>query len=176
MRNVCLITTGGTIEKIYNEKTGELDNGPTLVYRMLGELRIEDTDVSVHELMSKDSLDMVPDDRQRIVDSVRQTGACERDVCDGVVVLHGTDTLDRTGTAIHDQLAADLQVPVILTGALRPFEMKRSDALQNLTEAIFATGVLAPGVYCVAHGRALRFPGVTKDRERGTFVQLDARA
>ena len=39
---------------------------------------------------------------------------------------------------------------VVLTGAIRPFEMKRSDALQNLTEAIFATGLLAPGVYCVA--------------------------
>ena len=50
------------------------------------------------------------------------------------------------------------RVPIVLTGALRPFEMKRSDALQNLTEAIFATGSLPPGIYCVAHGRALRFP------------------
>jgi L-asparaginase len=48
--------------------------------------------------------------------------------------------------------------------------MKRSDALQNLTEAIFATGVLPAGIYCVAHGRTLRFPGVRKDRARGTFV------
>ena len=70
-------------------------------------------------------------------------------------------------------LAAELptpHVPVVLTGAWRPFEMKRSDALQNLTEAIFATGVLPPGVYCVAHGRTLPFPGVRKDRGRGTFV------
>jgi len=41
-------------------------------------------------------------------------------------------------------------VPVVLTGAMRPFEMQRSDALQNLNEAIFATGVLEPGVWCVA--------------------------
>ena len=59
---------------------------------------------------------------------------------------------------------------MVLTGAMRPFEMKRSDALQNLTEAIFATDVLPAGVYCVAHGRALRFPGPRKDRQRGTFV------
>ncbi len=59
----------------------------------------------------------------------------------------------------------------MLTGAMRPFEMKQSDALQNLTEAIFATEVLPPGIYCVAHGRVLRFPGVRKDPERGTFVQ-----
>ena len=42
----------------------------------------------------------------------------------------------------------------------------------HLTEAIFATGVLPPGVYCVAHGRALAFPGVVKDREGGRFVKL----
>ncbi len=62
-------------------------------------------------------------------------------------------------------------VPVVLTGAMRPFEMKQSDALQNLTEAIFAAGLLAPGVYCVAHGRVLAFPGVRKDLERGTFTK-----
>ena len=63
-----------------------------------------------------------------------------------------------------------MAIPVVLTGAMRPFEMKRSDALQNLTEALFATGVLGPGVYVVAHGRALPFPGVRKDKDSGTFV------
>ena len=172
MRHVTLVTTGGTIEKVYDELTGDLTNRQSLVRRMLGELRLEDTRVTVLELMSKDSLEMDDDDRSRIVDAVRLAGAVdpEREACDGVVVLHGTDTLQQTGEAILAQLGNDLQVPVILTGALRPFEMKRSDALQNLTEAIFASGVLAPGAYCVAHGRALAFPGVVKDRERGTFV------
>jgi L-asparaginase len=54
---------------------------------------------------------------------------------------------------------------------MRPFEMVRSDALQNLTEAIFAAGLLAPGVYVSAHGRSLAFPGIHKDRQRGTFVR-----
>ena len=55
---------------------------------------------------------------------------------------------------------------------MRPFEMTRSDALQNLTEAMFAVGILTPGVYCSAHGRVLQFPGVRKDRDRGTFVKV----
>jgi L-asparaginase len=50
--------------------------------------------------------------------------------------------------------------------------MRASDALQNLTEALFASGVLSPGVYCVAHGRALMFPGVVKDRSKGCFVKI----
>ena len=54
---------------------------------------------------------------------------------------------------------------------MRPYELKQSDALQNLTETLFATGVLEPGIYAVFHGRALKFPGVVKDRARGTFTK-----
>jgi L-asparaginase len=176
VRTVTLITTGGTIEKTYDEQTGELTNRRTLVRRMLDELRLEEAKVSVIELMSKDSLDLTPHDRHRILDAVRLAGATDDDEalpCDGVVILHGTDTLDETGELLHEELT-DLRVPVVLTGAIRPFEMKRSDALQNLTEALFASGVLPPGVYCVAHGRALRFPGVRKNRQHGTFYLLES--
>ncbi|HXT20790.1 MAG TPA: asparaginase domain-containing protein [Thermoanaerobaculia bacterium] len=179
MRQVTLITTGGTIEKTYDEQTGELSNRRTLVRRMLEELRLEETDVTVRELMSKDSLDMTPEDRRRVVDAVRDAASEQhpetglKNQCGGVVILHGTDTLCDTGELLAEELPAP-RVPVVLTGAWRPFEMKRSDALQNLTEAIFATGALPPGIYCVAHGRTLRFPGVRKDRTRGTFVTAPA--
>lgn len=170
MRKVTLITTGGTIEKIYDEQTGDLVNRRSIVRRMLSELRLEDTEVEVVELLSKDSLDMTEDDREQIVAAVRRALAASPPIAgSGIVILHGTDTLARTGERLHGELTHPT-LPVVLTGAMRPFEMKESDALQNLTEAIFAAGVLAPAVYCVAHGRALRFPGVRKDYERGTFV------
>jgi L-asparaginase len=180
MRHVTLITTGGTIEKTYDEATGQLLNlastgkGGSVVGRMLRRLRLEDTRVTVIELMSKDSLVMTDEDRERIVEAVRVAGAVTSYPSDttGVVILHGTDTLTVTGERILASAAPAhaLRVPVVLTGAMRPYEMTRSDALQNLTEAVFAAGVLPPGVYCVAHGRALKFPGVRKDRERGTFT------
>lgn len=170
MRKVTIITTGGTIEKTYDETTGELENRATLVHRMLRELRLEGTQVAVHELMSKDSLDLTEADRRRILDAVQLAGPSDQDPagCSGVVVLHGTDTLAQTGELLARELA-HLRVPIVLTGAFRPFEMKHSDALQNLTEALFATVTLPPGVFCVAHGQALRFPGVQKDKSRGTF-------
>jgi len=122
----------------------------------------------VRELMSKDSLDLTEEDRQAILSATREALASEP-AQTGIVILHGTDTLAKTGELLHRELG-QLRVPVVLTGAMRPFAMQRSDGVQNLTEAIFATGVLEPGVWCVFHGRALRFPGVTKDRARGTFV------
>lgn len=172
MGRIVLVTTGGTIEKTFDERTGELANRRSIVHRMLSELRLEGVEVEVVELMSKDSLEMTDDDRGAIAAAVAQAFepvAGRRPVA-GVVVLHGTDTLAETG----ERLLRDLPPPpvaVVLTGAMRPFEMKRSDALQNLTEALFAAQALPPGVYCVAHGRALAFPGVVKDRERGTFTR-----
>jgi L-asparaginase len=171
MRHVTLITTGGTIEKTYDESTGELANRRSVVRRMLKRLRLEDTAVSIIELMSKDSLHMTDEDRDSVVEALRAAGADREPPTPGcgVVVLHGTDTLTVTGERVLRDVP--VRVPVVLTGAMRPFEMTRSDALQNLTEAVFATGVLPPGVYCCAHGRVLAFPGVRKDRDRGTFVK-----
>lgn len=184
MGRIVLVTTGGTIEKTFDERSGELANRRSIVHRMLSELRLEGVEVEVAELMSKDSLEMTDDDRAAIVAAVERAvapptaeeaaaegGTAARPVA-GVVVLHGTDTLELTG----ERLARELSPPVavVLTGAMRPFEMKRSDALQNLTEALFAAQALPPGVYCVAHGRALAFPGVVKDRERGTFTRVPA--
>ena len=182
MRHITLISTGGTIEKTYDERTGSLDNRHSIVHHMLAQLRLEDLAVNTVQLFQKDSLDLTDNDRRKILDMVRllidpddtgDAGDAEpgvSDRIDGVVILHGTDTLCATGDLLHNELRTP-RVPVVLTGAMRPFEMQRSDALQNLNEAIFATGVLEPGIWCAAHGRALRFPGVCKDRDRSTFVR-----
>ncbi|MBS0187783.1 MAG: asparaginase [Planctomycetes bacterium] len=170
--HLTLITTGGTIEKTYDEASGSLSNRNSIVRRMLARLRLVETTISTIELLSKDSLDMTDEDRASIVQAVRAAGGSTElaTKSTGIIILHGTDTLALTGERIFKELPSP-RVPIVLTGAMRPFEMKRSDALQNLNEAIFASGILPPGVYCVAHGRALAFPGVRKDREQGTFVK-----
>lgn len=172
MRRLTIISTGGTIEKTYDEHSGELSNRHSIVPTMLGLLRLEDTSVNTVQLLSKDSNDLTDADRTRIVEQVRLVVGTDSDPteCDGVVILHGTDTLCRTGELLHEELGGCPRVPVVLTGAMRPFEMKESDALQNLNEALFAAGHFECGVWVVAHGRALKFPGPVKDRARGTFV------
>lgn len=171
MRSLTLLTTGGTIEKVYDPHTGTLENRGSIVRRMLRRLRLEDTYVHITELMSKDSLLMTDADRETIIQAVRHAlhPPPDRPACQAVIILHGTDTLTHTGEALH--AAGPWPVPICLTGAMRPYEMQRSDALQNLTEAILASSLLSPGVYCVTHGRALAFPGVEKDRDAQTFVK-----
>lgn len=75
-----------------------------------------------------------------------------------------------TGEYLQANLT-DVRKPIILTGAMRPYEFRDTDAVQNVTEALFACALLDPGVWTVMHSRALRFPGIGKDRTRMTFVQ-----
>lgn len=173
MKRISLISTGGTIEKTYDERTGTLTNRRSIVDHMLSALRLEDIAINSIQLLSKDSLDLTDQDRKRILEMVRVMISDASPENAGVVILHGTDTLSVTGEMLCRELA-EPTVPIVLTGAMRPYEMKRSDALQNLNEAIFAAVVLPPGVYAVAHGRALQFPGVVKDPDRGTFVRAEA--
>ncbi len=68
---------------------------------------------------------------------------------------------------------AGLEIPVILTGAMRPYEFRDTDAMQNVIEALLASRLLDAGVYVAMHNRVLKFPGVIKDREALTFVRND---
>jgi L-asparaginase len=54
---------------------------------------------------------------------------------------------------------------------MRPWELRSTDALQNLTEALVAVQILPPGVYVAMHNQVLKCPGVVKDRDAGTFVK-----
>jgi L-asparaginase len=166
--NVTVITTGGTIAKTYNEWDGSLRNDRPVVESIIAALRIPDLAIRYRHILAKDSLDLTDDDRAVILQTVRK--ALPRN--HAVVIAHGTDTLTVTGELLHRELKS-LRVPVILTGAMRPFEFRDSDAAQNVTEALFACRLAPPGVYVAMHNRLLQFPGVHKDRDSLTFVRIE---
>ncbi len=162
--NVTILTTGGTIEKTYDESDGSLRNEQSILDQICDGLRLPDLHIRHVPIMNKDSLEMTDTDRDAILAAAREVP----DDQDAVLILHGTDTLAQTGDHLARRLAG-LERPVILTGAMRPFEFRDSDAPQNVTEALLACRLLPPGVYVVMHNQALRFPGVQKDGKRLTF-------
>jgi L-asparaginase len=164
---IAVVMTGGTIAKTYDQWSAAMRNAETVVEHLVRSLRLPDTKVSFRDLMRKDSLDLDKDDRTRIVKTVMTAARRNH----AVVVIHGTDTLAETGEVLLAAMPAP-PVPIILTGAMVPFVVEGSDGLQNVTEALFACKVLAPGVYAVFHGRVLAFPGVVKDRDTLTFVRV----
>ena len=170
MHKVSLISTGGTIEKTYNPLNGVLHNEVSVLDVMLGQMNLNGVKLDRVQLMNKDSLDMTPRDHELIAFTVEAM----LEQHDGVVVVHGTDTLEKTGEVCYQRFSSgevNITGPVILTGAMRPYELRSTDALQNLTEALIAVQILPPGVYVVMHNQVLTFPGVTKDREKLCFVR-----
>lgn len=168
MRRVAIISTGGTIEKTYDELSGLLANRVSVLDVMLNSLELRGIEVFRTQLMNKDSRDMDKGDHQLIaVTAVQMSRAY-----DGVVVVHGTDTLAITGHRIVEQ--PDIESPIVLTGAMRPYLLRNTDALQNMTEALLAVQLLESGVYVAMHNCVLAFPGVAKDETRGTFVKRDS--
>jgi len=164
-RRIALISTGGTIEKTYDELSGVLANHVSVLDVMLASLELRGLEVSRVALMNKDSLDMTPEDHTLIAETATRLA---RDH-DGVVVVHGTDRLAVSGDRVCE-VAGTPATPVVFTGAMRPYELRSTDALQNLIEALLAVQLVPPGVYVAMHNQVLRFPGVTKDRVLGTFV------
>ncbi len=168
-KRIALISTGGTIEKTYCELHGVLDNQESVLDVILAGLRLQSVDLVRVPLLNKDSLHMTPRDH----DLIANTALSMAEAHDGVVIVHGTDRLQVSGDRLFE-LQPEPPCPIVLTGAMRPYMLRNTDALQNLTEALLAVHILSPGVYCVMHNQALRFPGVVKDKERGTFVKQDA--
>jgi len=165
-RSIALISTGGTIEKTYDELRGVLSNQVSVLDIMLASLELRGVDIQRVQLMNKDSLDMSPDDHTLIAQIATRLAEAHA----GVVVVHGTDRLAVSGDRIVE-LVGTPAAPIVLTGAMKPWELRSSDALQNLTEALLAVQLLVPGVYVAMHNQVLRFPGVIKDAERRTFVK-----
>jgi L-asparaginase len=164
--NVTIITTGGTISKTFDEHDGSLRNDRPVIEAIIAGLRVPDLSIKYRHVLSKDSLDLTDADRRLILGAVRE----EVTPSDAVVVAHGTDTLAVTGELLCRELSSP-RVPVILTGAMRPYEFRDSDAGQNVTEALLACRLITPGIYVAMHNRLLRFPGVVKDRQSLTFVK-----
>jgi L-asparaginase len=167
-KSLALVSTGGTIEKTYDARSGELSNQVSVLDVMLATLELRGVELHRLALMNKDSLEMTPDDHELIARVAGEEAARH----DGVVIVHGTDRLAISGETIVSRWGTP-RSPVVLTGAMRPYELRDSDALQNLTEALLAAQILPGGVYVVMHGQVLQFPGVVKDAARGSFVKRE---
>jgi L-asparaginase len=167
MTRIYVLSTGGTIEKIYSEQQGAVYNRESKIEGYLKRLRMHDTEVLLTHLMNKDSLDMTAADREAVLQAVRERPDAP------IVITHGTDTMVDTGLCIRNGVK-ELSHPIVLTGAMSPLGFEGSDGLQNLTESFLAAKILPPGVYVVIHNEVFPIDHVRKDRERARFVRAYA--
>ncbi len=165
---IIVMTTGGTIEKTYDEFDGSLANRESSIrQRILSRLRLPYTKLSIFSLMAKDSLHMTDYDRTLICKTVE--GHLYKKL--PIVILHGTDTMAKTARILHEKLNdhPELKAPIVFTGAMKPMGFEDSDSNQNVTEALLAAKLLEPGIYISFHNRVFKLPNVRKNKETRTF-------
>lgn len=173
-RHVRLLTTGGTISTKVDPKTGH--SAPTLgpeVGRLAG---VEGVVVSVEEVTSQPSWMFDPPEMARI--ARRAAAAAEDATTSGVVVTHGTTTLEYTAFLVDLFLQAE--TPVVLTGSMRRADDAAPDGPSNLHDALLvASSPEARGLggLVVFAGKILAGGHVWKARrsEDDAFVDLRGR-
>ncbi len=134
-KSIYVAYTGGTIgmqrsDHGYIPVSGHLQRQLALMPEFH---RPEMPDFTIHEYAPLiDSSDMTPEDWQHIADDIKQN----YDRYDGFVILHGTDTMAFTASALSFMLE-NLAKPVIVTGSQIPLAELRSDGQTNLLNALY---------------------------------------
>ena len=131
--SVLLIYTGGTIGMIENPETGALENfNFDHLLKHVPELKRFNYRISSYQFDPPlDSSDMEPAYWAKLVKIINYN----YDYFDGFVILHGTDTMAYTASALSFMLE-NLSKPVILTGSQLPIGTLRTDGKENLITAI----------------------------------------
>jgi len=128
-----IITTGGTIDKIYFDDKSDYQIGEPQISQILHAIHVA-FEFEVSSLMRKDSLHMEDKDRQLILDVVSASEIQH------VLITHGTDSMVETAAVLQN-------VPdktIVLTGALNPARFRDSDAIFNIGCAVGAVQALPP--------------------------------
>lgn len=154
-----IITTGGTIDKIYFDAKSTYEVGHPNIERVLADLPLG-IDYAITPLLQKDSLEMTDNDRSLLASEVRAARESQ------VIVTHGTDTMVESANA----LAGIGGKTIVFTGALEPAMFKTSDAMFNIGCAIAAVQSLTTGIYITMNGRIFPYDDVVKDVENVRFV------
>jgi len=130
---ILLIYTGGTIGMIENAETGALENfNFEQLQKYVPEMNTFDFPIeSIQFDPPVDSSDMEPDAWRRIVHIIEDN----YEIYSGFVILHGTDTMAYTASALSFMLEG-LNKPVILTGSQLPIGKVRTDGKENLMTSI----------------------------------------
>ena len=159
---ITVLNTGGTFNKRYNPLTGNLDvpsDNLALDKIIKSCFNVE---FEIKNIVSKDSLDFTQEDREIILENIRNSTS------DKIIIIHGTDTVDLTAKFIEDKIKGK---KVVFTGAMVPMSIDEVEATMNFSQAIgFLNAPIENGIYLSMHGSVIEHSKLKKDRSVGQFL------
>lgn|SRR5690625_4358468 len=162
MEELLIVTTGGTIDKVYFDDKSDFQVGEPQISRILSELGVAFRFRTI-PILRKDSLHLDDADRELI----RATVAAQP--TRHVLITHGTDSMVDTARALESLEDRT----IVLTGALNPARFRGSDAEFNIGTAVGAVQSLPPGVYIAMNGRVWDPRKVRKNVDANRFEAID---
>ena len=162
IEKLLIITTGGTIDKIYFDDISDYQVGEPQIGETLRAMNVG-FDFELRSLMRKDSLHLGGEDRQLIREAVLHSDAKH------ILITHGTDTMPETALALQD-------IPgktIVLTGALHPARFRDSDAVFNIGCAVGSVQSLPQGTWIVMNGKIWKPGMVRKNRAQNRFETIE---
>ena len=137
-----ILTTGGTIDKVYFDQQSTFQVGEPQILEVLREVNVT-VPYALTPLLRKDSLELTDADRQLIRQAVEGAGESR------ILLTHGTDTMVETARALQGIAGKT----IVLTGAMQPARFRQTDAVFNIAAAFTAVQLLPPGVYIAMNGQ-----------------------
>jgi L-asparaginase len=163
MDELLIVTTGGTIDKVYFDDKSDYQVGEPQIGRILQGLGVAFR-FSVIPLLRKDSLHINAADRELLRAAIAAQPARH------VLVTHGTDTMVETAMVLE----GITDKTIVLTGALNPAGFRGSDAEFNIGTAVGAVQSLPPGVYIAMNGRVWDPRRVRKNVAANRFEEKES--
>ncbi len=164
---IYIVATGGTIagaSSNQDQTASSYDAGKVLIENILQALpsKIHQyARLKSEQILQKGSQDINPQDWLKIATRIN-TLLKQRDI-DGIVITHGTDTIEET--AMFLQLVLKSNKPVVLVGAMRPSTALSADGPKNLFDAIILASSKeskGKGVLITANGNIFSASDITK--------------
>ena len=157
-----ILTTGGTIDKVYFDKKSNYEVGDPFVEELLHKMNVN-ISFKVKSLMRIDSLDMTDIHREKILNYIMNSNA------NNFLITHGTDSI--VETAIYLKKISDKTI--VLTGSLKPAIFIDNDAIFNVGSALTSAQILKKGVYIVINGQVFNPDNVRKNLEKNIFETIN---
>ena len=159
---ITVLNTGGTFNKRYNPLTGNLDvpNDNLALDKIIKSC--PNINFDIKNIVSKDSLDFTQEDREFILENIKNSSS------DKIIIIHGTDTVDLTAKFIDGRIE---NKQIVFTGAMVPMSIDEVEATMNFSQAIgFLNAPIQTGIYMSMHGSVIEYFKLLKDRSLGQFL------